>query len=172
MQILFKKNGLKRFVFQFALLIGTILLPIFTFVFGTVATLLWDKLSPPTVTLCQLEQNPDWYKWRMVRVEAEAFSSFGAVFIIDKNCGVLEVAGSGVWLAENYEPPAEARKLYTERDLGAPREHEVFRARLLVTGRFDPNATPGRWTPKATIRATNIELKSEIKTEPAIRREE
>lgn len=161
-----RKLKIKRFLFRLASFFGIVALPIFTFVFAIIATLLWQEfVSPPTVSLCQLARTPYFYAWRTVRVEADAHS-FGAVFITDKTCGAPEVAAAGVWRAEGYEPSAEVQKLYTESDT------ETYRARILVTGRFDPNATPGCYVPKAAIRATSIELKSEITTERWEKRKE
>ncbi len=161
-----RKLKIKRFIFRFALFAGIVTLPIFTFAFGIVATLLWQEfVTPPTVSLCQLARTPYFYAWRTVRVEADAYS-YGAVFIADKTCRVPEVAAAGVWRADGYEPSTEVQKLYTESD------SETYRARILVTGRFDPDATPGCYVPKAAIRATSIELKSEITAEPIEKRKE
>ena len=160
---------LKRLVFRLVSFIGIVILPIFTFAFGIVATLLWQELvTPPTVSLCQLTRTPYFYAWRTVRVEADAYGGFGAVFITDKTCNLTDrsVAASGVWKAEGYEPSAEVQKLYTESD------SETYEARIVVTGRFDPHATRGCWTPEFAIRATSIELKSEIETEARERQKE
>ena len=157
---------IKRLIFPMASFFGRVSFLIFTFAFGTFATLFWQELvSPPTVSLCQLAQSPYFYAWRTVQVEADAYS-FGAVFITDKTCRVPEVAAAGVWRADGYEPSTEVQKLYSESDT------ETYRARILITGRFDPDATPGCYVPRAAIRATRIELKSEITAEPIERRRE
>ena len=159
----------KRLVFRLVLMIGIVALPIFTFAVGTVATVLWQEFgNPPTVSLCQLTRNPWFYAWRTVRVEAAAEGRFGAVFITDETCDLTDgsVAASGVWKAEGYDPSAETQKLFTEAD------SETFKARIVVTGRFDPQATRGCWTPKFAIHATSVELKSEIETEVRERQNE
>lgn len=151
---------MKRFTFRLIYLIGKLILLLSTFLVGTGSTLLWFKISPPTVTLCQLAQNPEWYSGKNVRVEADA-RSFGAVFIFDNTCNLPEkTAAAGVWLAEGYKLSGEAQTLYVES------ENEVRKARIVIIGRFDAHATRGCWTPKEAIHATSIELKSEITTEP------
>ncbi len=129
------------------------------FVVGVLATLLWQEVFPPNVTLCQLAQNPRWYRYRKVRVEADARSIYGAVFTADESCQSLDGA-AGVWRDVGYVPQAEVQKLYNESD------KEIYKARILVEGRFDPNATPGFFAPKFAIRATHVQLKSEIVSEP------
>ena len=140
-------------------LVGVIILPISTFIFGLAITLLWYEIvSPPNVTLCQLAQAPSFYAWRTVRVESDAFS-YGAVFLVDSTCQGPASAGTGVWRADGYEPSEEVQKLFTDSD------SENYRARIVVTGRFYPDATSGCYVPKSAIEATNIELKSAISSE-------
>lgn len=160
-------STIRHFLFRIALFSCVFALPIFTFIFGIIGTLVWQEfISPPNVSLCQLAQNPYFYMGRTVQVEADAFSSFGTVFIVDKSCSQGQTAASGVWKAEGYEPSSDIQKLYSESDF------EKHQARILVTGRFDPHATKGCYVPKFAIRATKIELKSEIKTQLIEKREE
>ena len=154
---------MKHLIFRFTSLISKVALLFLTFIIGVASTILLSEISPPTVTLCQLAQNPSLYDGRTVRVEADALSIFGTVFISDKTCNLPEAA-SGVWREQGYEPSVEVKRLYTESD------SENYKARILVTGRFDPEATRGCYVPKFAIKATNIELKSEITSEPTERR--
>ena len=157
---------MKHFIFRLTSFCGKIALLLLTFDIGIASTILFSEVSPPTVTLCQLAQNPSLYDGRTVRVEADALSIIGTVFIADETCNLPEVAASGVWRAQGYEPSLEVQQLYTESD------SQNYKARILVTGRFDPEATPGCYVPKFAIEATNIELKSAITSEPIERREE
>jgi len=146
---------------------SVVALPIFTFTLGIIGTLIWQEfVSPPTVSLCQLAQTPYFYMGRTIRVEADAFGGFGTVLITDKNCNLKDTAASGVWKAEDFEPSLDVQKLYSES------KSETYQARILITGRFNPNAARGCYVPKAAIRATKIELKSEIKTELLEKRKE
>ena len=155
-----RRSRIIRLIFQITAFAGMAALPLVTFVFGVFLTIAWQELvSPPTVSLCQLGRSPYYYSGRTVRVEADSFGGFGAVFIADKGCGETEVSAAGVWLADGYEPSTDVQTLYAES------EKETYRPRILVTGRFDPEATPGCFAPKAAIRATNIELISEITAE-------
>ena len=165
-RILFgQKLSMKHFISRLTSLFSKVVLLLLTFIIGVASTILLSEVSPPTVTLCQLAQNPSFYDGRTVRVEADAISIIGTVFIADKTCNLPEAA-SGVWRAQGFEPSAEVQQLYTESD------SENYKARILVTGRFDPEATPGCYVPKFAIEATNIELKSAITSEPIERREE
>ena len=165
MDLIMRKLRIKRFVFRFASYFGKPVLLFLTFIIGVASTILLSEVSPPTVTLCQLAQNPSLYDGRTVRVEADALSIIGSVFISDETCNLPEAA-SGVWRAQGYEPSSEVKQLYTESD------SENYKARILVTGRFNPEATPGCYVPKFAIEATNIELKSAITSEPIEKREE
>ena len=140
-------------------------MPLLSFALGVVGTLLWYEISPPTVSLCQLTKNPYFYAFRTIRVEAEAYS-YGAVFIRDETCRMHDIAAAGVWRAEGYEFSPDIEMLFAES------KRETHSARILVTGRFDPNATRGCWVPKAAIHATSIELKSEITAQPMTKRDE
>lgn len=154
-----KTSKIKYFLIRLGLFFSVFSLPIFTFILGNIGTLIWQEfVSPPTVSLCQLVRNPHFYTGRTVRVEADAFGGFGSVFIYDKSCDLKDTAASGVWKAEGFEPGSDVRKLYSES------KSETYQARILVTGRFDPNATRGCYVPKFAVKATKIELKSEIKT--------
>ena len=159
------KLSMKHFIFRPTSFFGKIALLFLMFIIGVASTILLSEVSPPTVTLCQLTQNPSLYDGRTVRVEAHAISIIGTVFIADKTCNLPEAA-SGVWRAQGFEPSSEVQQLYTESD------SKNYKARILVTGRFDPEATPGCYVPKFAIEATNIELKSAITSEPIERREE
>ena len=133
-------------------------LALITFFIGIAGVFLWWKISPPTVTLCQLAQNPSFYNGQTVRIEADAESVFGMIFIFDETCASPDAA-SGVWKAEGYKPVGGVQRLFTESDT------EKYKARIFVTGQFDAEATRGCYVPKFAIRATDIEVKSEIKTE-------
>ena len=166
-RILFRqKLSMKHFIFRLTSFLSKVASLFLTFIIGVASTILLSEVSPPTVTLCQLAQNPSLYDGRTVRVEADAISIIGTVFIADKTCNLSEVAASGVWRAQGFEPSAEVQRLYTESD------SENYKARILVTGRFDPEATPGCYVPKFAIKATDIELKSAITSELIERREE
>lgn len=156
-----RSSRIKYFLIRSGLFFIAAVLPIFTFTLGIIGTLLWQEfISPPTVSLCQLARTPHFYTGRIVRVEADASGGFGAVFIYDKSCDLKDTAAaSSVWKDEDLEPDLDIRKLYSES------ESETYQARILVTGRFDPNATRGCYVPKFAVKATKIELKSEIKTE-------
>ena len=160
-----RKLRIKRLVFRLVSFVGKLTLLFSTFLIGIAATIFWSEISPPTVTLCQLAQNPDLYRWQIVKVEADAVGGFGTIYIADKTCQLPE-AEAGVWREEGYKYSEEVLKFYSES------ESENYKARILVTGRFDPDATKGCYVPKAAIKATNIELKSEITTEPRQNRKE
>ncbi len=162
-----KTLKIKYFLIRSGLFFSIAVLPIFTFILGIIGTLIWQEfVSPPTVSLCQLARTPHFYTGRNIRIEADAVGGFGSVFITDKNCDLKDTAASGVWKAEGFEPSMDVQKLYSES------ESENYQARILVTGRFNPNATRGCYVPKFAIRATKIELKSEIITEVKEKRKE
>lgn len=159
------KLNMKHFRFLLNSIVGKILLLLSTFLVGVVSHSLWFEVSSPTVTLCQIAQNPERFDGKTIRVEADGRSVFGAVFIADETCSSHDAA-AGVWLADGYKPSGEAQNLYAES------ETEVREARIVATGRFDAHATRGCWSPKAAIHATSVELKSEITTEPLKERPE
>lgn len=125
------------------------------------ATLYSFEYYPPKVTVCQLAGNPEFYRGRLVTIEAEALGRYGIV-IEDGACKAPD-AWVAVWPAEGYESGPEVQKMYSENvtDLKF-----TYKARVRVTGRFDPDATPGCFAPKAAFRATSIELTSPVTTEP------
>jgi hypothetical protein len=125
------------------------------FLVGVNSMFLWFRIRTPDITLCQLAQYPSLYDGHIVQVEADATGGFG-VFITDSTC---TEGASGIW-ADEYEPPSSVRPLFAES------ETHYLKARILVTGRFEADATPGCYVPKFAIHAQNIELKSDITTEP------
>ena len=161
-----QKLKIKRFLVGLALFFGTTALPIFTFGFGTAATLLFQEfVFPPTLTLCRLAENPFWYDGRIVRVEADGRGGIfsRSMLIEDAGCHLPD-AWSSVSLVENVRLSAETEQLFTESD------SDFYKARVIVTGRFDPNTSTGCYAPKFGIKTTRIELKSEITTEPIPKR--
>jgi hypothetical protein len=137
------------------------ILALTTFFIGVAATPYFFELFPPKVTLCQLAQNPDFYSGRRVTIEADAVG--GAGIIIEDGVCTYPDAWTSVWLAEGYEPESAVQQMYSENVTALSK---IYKARILVTGRFDPEATPGCFAPKAAIRATRIELLSEITVDP------
>jgi len=125
------------------------------FVIGTCVTLLSFEYVPAKVTLCQLARSPEFYRGRMVTIETDIRNTL----IEDGNCASPD-AWANISLTESYVPAADVQKLFSE-----PEINYFYSARILVTGRFDPDATLACFGPKAAVRATNIELKSGITVE-------
>lgn len=157
-----QKLRIKHLVFQLVCFVGKVALSLGTFIVGVAAAILLAEVAPPTVTLCQLARNPAWYQGRVVKVEADGQGGglfADSILIEDTSCPSLD-AWSSVSLAENVEPVAETRQLFTKSD------SDYFKARVVVTGRFDPNKAAGCYGPKFGLEATKVELKSKITTEP------
>lgn len=150
---------MKRFIFKLTVFLGKVTFLLLTFVIGIASTILMSEVSPPTVTLCHIAQNPTWYNGRTVRVEADARSVYGWVVIADETCRSAE-AWAGVSPVENYKPSGDVQQFFIESD------SEIYKARVSVTGRFDAKASMGCFGPKFGIDATSVELKSAITTEP------
>ena len=159
---------LKRISCKFVALIGKLGLSLLIFIVGTASTILFSEFSPPTVSLCRLAQNPFWYNGRTVRIiaDGEHAGTFERSIIIEDETCYLPDAWSSVSLAENSEPTAETEKLFTGSDT------EIYRARVLLIGRFDANATQDCFGPKFAIKATNVEMMSEITGKPKPKRTE
>jgi hypothetical protein len=156
---------MKWFIFRLTSLFGKPALLFFTFIVGVASAILLSEVSPPTVTLCQLAQNPSLYDGRIVRVEADGRGGiFSRSMLIEDATCQLPDAWSSVSLVENVEPSAEALQLFTESD------SDFFKARVVVTGRFDPNTSMGCFSPKFGIKTTSVKLKSAITTEPIPKR--
>lgn len=137
----------------------------FTFVMGVVINLIWFEISPPTVTLCDLARYPDWYDGKVVRVEAPAFGIYEGIIIIDESCNSPD-AWAGVGIDRDYGQGSDAEAFINDS------RPQIRKARIIVTGRFDPSASMGCFGPRFGIDATNIELKSAITFEPFPNRNE
>ena len=143
------------FVFQFNSLIGKVALLLLTFVIGVTSTLLLqfensppkvvDSL-PPKITLCELAQNPENYNGKIIQVEGNAQDLDGLIHISDEGCKMVNV----LWAQDKTD--TQPQELLSKLDSGK------FRARILVTGEFDPEGTQGCFGTKFAIRATNIKL--------------
>lgn len=130
-----------------------VLVAMITFTVGTGLTLLSFEYIPAKVTICQLARSPEFYRGRMVTLEAEMRDSL----VEDGSCGSPD-SWASVWPAGDYVPGEDVQRLNRESD-----PDHFYSARILVTGRFEPDASPGCFGPKAAIRAASIELRSEIR---------
>ena len=163
--LIMRKLRIKRFVFRLASFASKIALSLLTFLVGVASAILLSEISPPTVTLCQLAQNPSLYDGRIIRIEADGRGGiFSRSMLIEDTTCQLPDAWSSVSLVESVEPSAEAQQLFMESD------SDYFKARVVVTGRFDPNTSLGCFAPKFGIKTTSVELKSAITTEPMPKR--
>lgn len=159
MEISYEQIGKKLAAARIVKYMSRILLLLVCFFAGTVTTGYFLEVTSSPITLCQAAEDPEFYRDRIVTVEADG-SGIGTIILRDMTCPSLE-AGASVQLAEGYQPSPEVEKFYADLD------NEILHARFLVTGRFDPDASLGCFgAPKAYIIATHIELRSEITAEP------
>lgn len=150
-------HPITKIAFQVLRFAGKLTLALSTMVIGVGGTLYSFEYFPPKVTVCELARYPRLYSGRKVTIESDARGLFG-ITIEDGMCEAPD-AELAVWPAEGYEPPPDVQKMYSEPSA-------IYTARVRVTGRFDPDATPGCFAPKAAFRATSIELTSPVTTEP------
>ncbi len=142
-----------------------LLVAVSTFIFGVGLYFLWYYFIPVPVSLCELARHPDWYNGRIVRVAAPARNFYERTIILDEGCN-LEDSWAVVIEREGYLSNPEARAFL------APSETWIKKADMVVTGRFDKDATPGCYGPKFGIDATEVEVKQPVSFELFIRREE
>lgn len=136
-----------------------------TFVLGVVINLTWFEISPPTVTLCDLAHHPDWYSGKVIRVEALARGIYEGIYIVDGSCDSWDAA-AGVGIDRGYKLSPDVEAFINDS------RPQIRKACIIVTGRFDPNASMGCFGPRFGIDATSIELKSSVTFEPFPRRNE
>jgi hypothetical protein len=140
---------------------GGLLFMSVTFLFGAVITRCSFELIPPHVTLCQLANNPSYYQYSLVVLEADGRGLSEAILVEDGSCPGSDLdAWAMVMPVDSYEPSEDVKAFF------AGSKTEYYHARVLVTGRFNSDATRGCYGPKAAIKATDIRLKSDITTEP------
>ena len=142
-----------------------IIFAVLTFASGLGVTLLSYRFVPPAISLCELAQHPEWYDQKVVRVEASASGIYEGVVISEDRCEAQD-AQAVVMQDESFKPSPEV-----ESFLVSP-NREVRKARVLVVGRFDQNATMGCFGPRFGIRATSVELKSSVTVAPLPKRDE
>lgn len=133
---------------------------ILTFAVGVSVDLLASRFIPATVSLCQLVQHPEWYDGKLVRVKAPASIFSGAVVISDDSCKDSGQAAV-VMRDESFESSEEVKSFLTDSG------REIREAEVLVTGRFDHDATMGCFGPRIGIHAVSIELQSPVMITPA-----
>ena len=135
------------------------------FTVGVGVTWLSYFFVPVKVSLCQLARHPDWYDGKLVRVEAAGSQYYGAVIISDDSCRADD-AWAVVMLDESFQASPDLQVFLTDS------RSETRKAQVLVTGRFNQNGTRGCYGPRFGIRGSDVELKSPVVFEPAVKREQ
>lgn len=134
-----------------------------TLIFGAGSWFLWFYFVPVQVSLCDLAQHRDWYDKRIVRVATSASGLDESVLIADSGCGLSD-SWALIMLAKGYVPKPEVQAFFQPAFIGS--EPQIRRANIVVIGRFDKNATMGCFGPEFGIRASSVELESEVVLEP------
>ena len=136
-----------------------IFVAILTFAFGVGLTWVSYRLVPVTVPFCEVVQHPTWYQWALVRVEGPARAIYGSAIIYDPSCKAEESAAV-IFRDEGFQTSPDVESFLADSNA------EVRSAQVLVTGRFDPDATMGCFGPHLGIHASQIELKLPVTLEP------
>lgn len=134
-----------------------------TLIYVVGSWLLWFYFVPVSVSLCDLAQHRDWYNRRIVQVAAAASGLYEGVLIVDSECGLSD-SWAVIMLAKGYVPKPQVQAFLQPSNLGS--QPPVRTANIEVIGRFDKNATMGCFGPEFGIRASSVELKSEVVLEP------
>ena len=103
-------------------------------------------------------------------VPAAASGVGESVLIGDSECDPNNSLASIV-LAKDYVPKPEIQ-VFLQQPSVTDSEPQIRSANIVVIGRFDKHASMGCFTPEFGIRASNVELKSEVLIKPLVRREE
>ena len=132
-------------------------------IYGAGSWFIWFYFVPVTVSLCDLARHRDWYNKRIVRVAASASGLYEGVIIADTGCDLSD-SWAVVMIAKGYVPKPEVQAFIQPSFIGS--EPPIRRANIVVIGRFDKNATMGCFGPEFGIRASSVELESEVVLEP------
>ena len=100
--------------------------------------------EPATVTLCELERNPDQYHGRLVRVKAVLYADVGGPYLYDWSCGSQNIYTYPLIDLRAFDGLTPELKEWVKNigRLGA--SGEGLEADVIVTGVFDRKySTPG-----------------------------
>ena len=119
----------------------------------------WKKTnSAVSVSYCDLGNNPDRYKHKLVRVEATTIGmAEGYLYLLDQGCDFgIEANYTLLSFDGEFVPNAEIRewldKLPQDQNATEQRTHKA-----IVTGWFNGQISEGCWGPKYGMTAINIE---------------
>jgi hypothetical protein len=150
---------MRHFVFRITFIIGKISLLLATFLIGFASTSLWLELSPPIVTLCEVAKNPKQYQGKTVRLATSVQTHYGYFFFRDENCnfGGLDAV---IDLPEDYKPKSEQVQNFISEN-----NENYLSAQIMITGEIDTTRKYQDYSPKFVIKATEVELTSEVTVE-------
>ncbi len=147
-----RKTLLRRFVLSS-------ICALLTFASGVGVTLLSYRFIIPTISLCELARHPEWYDHKVVRVEAAAEGLYEGIIISEDKCESRD-AWAVIIRDDSFTPRPEVESFLVGFN------HEFRKAKIVIVGRFDQNATMGCFGPRFGIRATSLELISPITVVP------
>lgn len=135
--------------------VGLILL-FSTFLTGLAVNLLWLKISPPVLSLCEVAKNPKQYQGKPLRLKAFVQATHGIFLFQDRNCNFGKF-DAVIDLPEDYNPDSEQLRNFINKD-----NDKYLTTQMILTGEIDTTRMYEDYSPKFVIKATKIELTSEI----------
>jgi hypothetical protein len=117
----------------------------------------WMRNIDRPLTLCQLAENPADYLGKTITVEGNASGTL-RMSLGDSNCPKPHWVD--VDLADDYRPNADVQKFFSKDS------EKIYRAHVIITGRYEKPELLCLFCSEYLIRATNINVVSEITSEP------